>query len=66
MVRAGEISSVLIRGRRLFRIRDLDELYPLPLHSRLQISWDAATMPTARPHSPDCVPFLAQPVTEKL
>jgi excisionase family DNA binding protein len=25
MVRAGEISSVLIRGRRLFRIRDLDE-----------------------------------------
>ena len=25
MVRAGEISSVLIRGRRLFRIRDLAE-----------------------------------------
>ncbi|MBV8273664.1 MAG: helix-turn-helix domain-containing protein [Verrucomicrobia bacterium] len=25
MVRAGEISSVLIRGRRLFRIRDLDD-----------------------------------------
>jgi excisionase family DNA binding protein len=25
MVRGGELSSVLIRGRRLFRIRDLDE-----------------------------------------
>jgi excisionase family DNA binding protein len=25
MVRAGELSSVLIRGRGLFRIRDLDE-----------------------------------------
>jgi excisionase family DNA binding protein len=25
MIRAGELSSVLIRGRRLFRIRDLDE-----------------------------------------
>jgi len=25
MVRAGEISSVLIRGRRLFRIRDFDD-----------------------------------------
>jgi excisionase family DNA binding protein len=25
MVRAGELCSVLIRGRRLFRIRDLDE-----------------------------------------
>ena len=25
MVRANELSSVLIRGRRLFRIRDLDE-----------------------------------------
>jgi excisionase family DNA binding protein len=25
MVRANELSSVLIRGRRLFRIRDLDD-----------------------------------------
>jgi excisionase family DNA binding protein len=37
MIRANELSSVLIRGRRLFRIRDLDKVYPLPQHSRLQM-----------------------------
>ena len=31
MVRANELSSVLIRGRRLFRIRDLEEY--IRLHS---------------------------------
>src|SRR5215831_17565628 len=48
MVRAGEISSVLIRGRLLFRIRDLDDNIPLPLtFSAPNEAVDAATTLTA-------------------
>jgi excisionase family DNA binding protein len=48
MVRANELSSVLIRGRRLFRIRDLDAYIRSHSIPGCGIRQRAATTPTAR------------------